>query len=139
MAYLTPDEINTHLYGEVVEEISRDNADLMQNAIDTAIDEAYGYLRAYDVDAIFSTTGSDRNNALLVFVKDIAIWHFINLSNVAVEMELRLKRYEKAIQWLQKVQDGKTNPQLPVKEVIPPQQDKSYIKWGSNRKTNYNF
>ncbi|MBS0647380.1 MAG: DUF1320 family protein [Verrucomicrobia bacterium] len=137
--FLTPEEVNTHLYGEVVTEISRADTTILQSAISAAIEEAKGYLTAYDLTAIFSATGADRNSVLLLFCKDIAVWHFINLSNPAVEMQLRLERYEKAIKWLEKVQSGKTNPSLPFPEVTPPAQANNYLKWGGNYKRSTNF
>ena len=130
--YLTIPEIKTHLYNEVVKEITRVDDSIIQFAIDAAIDEAKGYLSAYDVDKIFSAEGSNRNNVLLLFVKDIAVWHFIQLANPAVDMQLRYERYKKAIEWLDKVQRGSVVPDLP--QPPPPENENNFIKWGSNRK-----
>lgn len=129
MPFLTIEEIKTHLYGEVVEEITRTDDSIVQDAVNAAIEEALGYLTAYDTEAVFNATGTDRNSVLLLYTKDIAVWHFINLSNTAVEMELRLKRYEKAVKWLEGVQSGKINPKLPLPP--PPEGDNNFIKWGS--------
>lgn len=137
--FLTPLEVNTHLYGEVVSEISRADESILQSAIDAAIEEAKGYLTAYDTEAIFSAPENERSSVLLLFCKDIAVWHFINLANPAVEMQLRLERYEKAIKWLEKVQSGKTNPSFPYPAVEPPAQANNYIKWGGNYKRISNF
>ena len=51
----------------------------------------------YDTEAIFAATGNNRNPILLLYIKDIAVWHFINLANPNVEMQLRQDRYEKAV------------------------------------------
>ncbi|MBN8834580.1 MAG: hypothetical protein ABS68_00195 [Niastella sp. SCN 39-18] len=141
MPYLTASEISSHLYGEVVKEIERDPTTTAQLdfAIDAAIEEARGYLTAYDTTAIFNATGANRNPILLLYVKDIAVWHYIQLSNPGVEMELRLKRYERATEWLSEVQRGKNNPNLPYPTVAPPNEPNNYIKWGSNIKRNNNF
>jgi len=136
MAFLTPAELNTHLYGEVVDEITRDQVEIAQSAVDAAIEEAMGYLSGYDRPAILAQTGANRNPVLLLYMKDIAVWHFINLANPAVEMELRLQRYEKAIAWLKSVQAGKAVPILPVPGS--PEGDDNFIKFGSNpRRNNY--
>jgi phage gp36-like protein len=144
MAYLTPAEINTHLYDEVVTEISRDDLTKLQTAINAAVAEAKGYLKAFDADAIFSAVGDDRNPILLLYVKDISVWHFIVISNPAVEWQARKDRYDMAIKWLEKVQSGKTNPDLP----LPPdpvdnagnvQSAENFVKWGGNKKRNSHF
>ena len=144
MAYLTPAEINTHLYDEVVTEISRDDLTKLQTAINAAIAEAKGYLKAFDADAIFSVIGDDRNPILLLYVKDIAVWHFIVISNPAVEWQARKDRYDMAIKWLEKVQSGKTNPDLPlppdpVDDAGNVQSAENFVKWGGNKKRNSHF
>ena len=76
MAFITPKELETHLYKENIEAISREDETILTAAIDAALQEAYGYLGAYDRKKIFEATGSQRNALLLIFVKDIAVWHF---------------------------------------------------------------
>lgn len=140
MAYLTSAEINTHLYGGVVTEINRGDATILQAAIDAAIAEASGYLTAYDLVAIFAAVGALRNPILLLYIKDITVWHYIQLANPAVEMELRLKRYERAIEFLQGIQSGKVNPALPYPAAPPePGERESYIKYGGIDLRNNNF
>jgi hypothetical protein len=143
MAFLTPSEINTHLYGEVTTEINRGDAGILQTAIDAAISEAASYLNAFDVQAVFAATGAARHAYLLLCVKDIAVWHYIQLANPAVEMQLRLERYEKAVEWLVKVQKGQAVPNLPYPEPPVDTNDDGegdgYIKWGSNTKRINNF
>ena len=111
--FVTVEEIKTHLYGESISAISGTDDTILTAAIDAAIAEARGYLAGYNRDAIFSAEGNARNALLLVFVKDIAVWHYINLSNAGTEMELRLNRYERAISWLKGVQKGDITPDLP--------------------------
>lgn len=139
MPFLTTTEINTHLYGEVVTEINRADVTILQAAIDAAISEAKGYLRAYDTDTIFDATGDDRNPILLLYVKDCAVWHYLQLANPAVDMAIRLTRYEKAIDWFKMVQSGKTNPDLPYPAVTPPDEPNNYMKWGGIAKRNNNY
>ena len=117
MAFLTVDELNTHLYSETVEAISREDAAIAQAAIDAAIAEAKGYIASrYNADKTFSQTGDRRNALLLLFVKDIAVWHFINLGNAATDMELREMRYARAIDYLKGVMKGDVIADLPGKE-----------------------
>jgi len=137
MAFLEPGDILSHLYEGVIDEINRGDDSKLLEAIKAAIAEARGYLTAYDLAAIFSTAGDDRNPILLLYIKDIAVWHYIQLTNPGVEMQLRLDRYEKAIKWFEKVQSGKTNPDLPYPtEPVDPQSGsvENHIKWGGNKK-----
>lgn len=139
MPFLTAGELTSHLYSEVTDEINRGNPDFLSDAISAGIEEAKGYLTMlYDVTAIFSATGDGRNPILLLYVKDIAVWHYIQLANPSVDMELRLKRYEQAISWLGKVQSGKTNPVLPqpVAPVNAEGQLTTGLKWGGNKRRN---
>lgn len=142
MAFLTAAEITTHLYGEVTTEINRNDVSKLDSAIKAAIAEALGYLSGYDVAAIFNAVGDERNPILLLYVKDIAVWHYIQLANPGVEMELRQTRYDNAIAWLQKVQSGKTNPALPYPQApVDPVSGtvENFIKWGSNPKRSNHF
>jgi phage gp36-like protein len=117
MAFLTVDELNTHLYAETVETVSREDATIMTAAVDAAIAEAKGYLALrYNIDRVFSATGKKRNALLLVFLKDIAVWHFVNLGNAATDMELRRLRYERAIDYLKGVMKGDIIADLPLRE-----------------------
>ena len=111
--FLTIEEIKTHLYGEQVFAISGDDDTILTAAIDGAVSEAKGYLHAFDTVAIFTAGGDSRNALLLIFVKDIAVWHYINLANPGVELALKEKRYNAAIAWLKGVQKGDIVPDLP--------------------------
>lgn len=138
MAYLTATEINTHLYGEVVDEIERHPTltPLLDEAIKAAIAEAKSYLSAYDKSSIFDATGDDRNPILLLYTKDIAVWHYIQLANPDIDYDARETRYKMAIDWLGKVQSGKTVPELPVPTVENTTTGEGFIKFGSNPKRN---
>lgn len=141
MAFITPKELETHLYKENIEAISREDGTILTAAIDAAIEEAYGYLGAYDRKRIFSTTGSRRNPLLLIFVKDIAVWHFVNLCNAGCDLELREKRYDRAVAWLRQVQKGETTANLPVIDNDgdgKPDTAGEYI-YGSNPRRNQHF
>lgn len=145
MAFLTIKELYTHLYQENEETISRGDKTIPQAAIDAGIAEAKGYLvNRYDADKAFNATGSKRNALLLTFVKDISVWHFVNLGNACVDMELRQLRYERAIDWLEKVQQGNVVADLPSKEADPdafPGKNNPLgdIAFGSNPKRHQHF
>nr|DAM85992.1 MAG TPA: head to tail adaptor [Caudoviricetes sp.] len=141
MAFITAKELETHLYKEDIDTISREDETILTAAVDAAIEEAYGYLGAYDRKKIFEATGDQRNPLLLIFVKDIAVWHFINLCNAGCDLELREKRYDRAVSWLRQVQRGETTANLPVVDEDgdgKPDTAGEYI-YGSNPKRNQHF
>lgn len=144
MAYLTVEDMYTHIYQENIETISRGDDAVMLSAIDAAIEEASGYLTKYDTKKIFSATGSGRNAILLLFVKDIAAWHFVNLCNAGVDLDLREKRYNRAIEWLENNQN-RNNPSLPALEDTDgtacslPGACRQTFDYGSNPKRDLHF
>ena len=119
MPYLTKADLISHLKAEVVDFISESDDDVVNAAIDAAIEEAKGYLSDYDIDTIFGAEGADRNPIVLLYTKDCAIWHFINLANPNIDIAFRETRYRLAIEWLEKVQSRKTNPPLPFRPTLP--------------------
>jgi phage gp36-like protein len=129
--FVSPEEMSTHLYAENVEVISRGDGAIMMAAIDSAIAEMEGYLRAYDTGSIFLQEGQSRNALLVMFTKDIAAWHFLVLCNAGHQLELRKERYDRAVSWLKAVQKGDVAPSLP-----PAEKDGAatagIIKFGSN-------
>jgi len=138
MSFLTKEELGSHLYVENIDVITREDDTLAVAAIDTAVQEAKGYLGAFDKDAIFAAVEGARNALLLTFVKDIAAWHLINLCNAGSDMKLRQDRYERAINWLKEVQKGNVTPDLPVPEPVGGESADN-IQFGSNEKRNQHF
>jgi len=136
--FLTINELKTHLYGENIKAISGGDDTILLAAIDAAISEARGYLAGFDRDAIFTAAAGDRNALLLVFVKDIAVWHYINLCNAGTELELRKERYDRAIDWLKAVQKGYVTPDLP-KESTETGGSTGLVIFGSNRKREQHY
>jgi phage gp36-like protein len=138
--FLTAGELKTHLYEEVVNEITRNDDSIIDDAIDTAIDEIKGYLHKYDVAACMDTVPPlERHRKLLSVCKDIAAWQLINLCNVTVGYDVRRNLYEDAIQWLQGVQKGQITPDLPVAVIPNASTPVAPIKWHSNAKRNNHF
>lgn len=143
MAYLTTEELNTHMHDEQVETITRGDDTIAQAAIDAAVAEARGYLSRFDTSRTFMATGGKRNQLLLIFVKDIAVWHLCNLCNAGNDIKLRQDRYERAIDWLIAVQRGDVSPDLPVREPEAGKGGKNNpigtIAYGSNPKRRQHF
>ncbi len=139
MAFITIEDLRTHYYDEHASIITRDDDTILLAAIDGAIQEAKGHLGAYDRDAVFKKVDTERNALLLIFVKDIAVWHFINLCNAGTELDLREKRYNRAVDWLKSVQRGDVSPDLPKVEDEDGKPKGGTIIFGSNPKKNQHF
>ena len=121
--------------------ISHGDDAAMMSAIDAAIEEVQGYLTKYDTGKIFAARGKERNPILLLFVKDIAAWHFCNICNAGVDIEMREKRYNRAIEWLRNNQN-RQNPNLPAAPEQPGRQECRHcgeMAFGSNRKRDNHF
>ena len=132
--FTTKDELKTHMNIDSIDVITGSDNTLVTSAIDGAISEAKGYLTAFDVATLFGATGSDRHALLLTFVKDMAVWHLMALSNYQADLELREKRYDRAIAWLKAVQKGDVVPDLPASVVAP-----GKVIYGSNPKREQHF
>lgn len=104
--YISPSEITTHLGVEQIEAISDGDETMLATAINAAIIQVVGYLSGYDVDVELAKTGDSRNDLLVLWVKDVAVWHFINICHVNTSLELRAKRRDDAISDLRKIQKG---------------------------------
>ena len=98
------------MYAELIEVIDRNDEDILNDAIASAEGEAAGYLSRFDTDSLFAAIDDERDPTLLMYIKDIAAWHFINLSNAGTDLELRKTRYDDALRWLGKIQSGKVVP-----------------------------
>lgn len=134
--YVLPAEITTHLGADQIEAISDGDDTILQAAIDAAIAEAKGYLRAYDIAAELEKEDAARNALLVIFVKDIAVWHFVNICHVNTSLELRQDRYERAIAWLKAVQKGEVKPDL---SELPVESQAAIISYNSNTKRENHF
>jgi hypothetical protein len=134
--YVTPEEITTHLGAAQIEAISNGNDSDLDIAIKAAIKQVRGYLTAYDVDAELAKTRDDRNELLIMWIKDIAVWHFVNSCNVNTSLELRAKRKDDAIADLTKTQKGNFSIELPEKINNSGVNDNMPYKITSNQKRN---
>lgn len=137
--FITIEELKTAIYSYQAQEISEADNDILLQNIEAAVQEASSYLAGrYDVGLIFSATGTGRNQLLLELIKNIAVWYIIRLSNVDMIYRHAKERYDSAVDWLNRVANGKLNPDL------PPKKDDTGtavggISWGSYPKNNNDY
>jgi phage gp36-like protein len=95
--------------------VAQANPENCANAEAEAVEEISGFLRPkYDCARIFAAEGPARNRQLLMYACDIALYHMASSLPNQMGMAIRKERYEKALEWLRKVQDGTVLPDLPL-------------------------
>lgn len=134
---LTIDDLKTHLYTEVIETISRDDESLVQEAIDAAEYEAIGYLERYDTEDLFSKEDDNRDKTLLMYLKDMAVWNLLAVSNPDTDLDFREKRYKTALNWLTKIQGGKLTPKNWVLSSVTSTNEPFIVSSTTKRITNF--
>ena len=137
--YITIDELKSALYAYQAQEITGADNDILLINIAAAEAEVRSYLAgAYDVNAIFSAEGADRNPLLMELTKNIAVWYIVRLSNVDLIYKHAKERYDAAIEWLNRVADGKLSPDLPA-APIDYNPTGSGVSWGGSPRNNNDY
>ena len=95
--------------------VAQASPEIRANAGMEAIEEISSYLRPkFDCSRIFSARGAERNRQLLMYACDIALYHMSSSLPNQMGMAIRKERYEQALDWLRRVQEGTVLPDLPV-------------------------
>lgn len=121
MAYepiITKEDLKTHIYEETLNEITRDNDDIVNEAIATGIEEVKTYLSKYDLVQMFgdeteNVSATFTNPYLKSLVKTVVIWNLMTLANINIDYEAKRTLYEDATNALKMIQSGKTDPRWP--------------------------
>lgn len=121
--FITPEEMKTVLYEYQMMQIAENDQDIVTDGIMAAVSEVRAYFEAanarretanltqqqyaawklYDVEAIFSATGTDRNAFVVRLCQRIAAWNICDLANVDIINDRLKERYELTIATLEKV------------------------------------
>lgn len=137
--FILESELKSVAYGYQLQQIVENDSTIIQMAIDAAVEEASGYLQArYNCTIIFAQSGSNRNPLVLEMCKDIALWYIIRLSNVDMLYEPVKDRYDRAIDWLNRVAKGIVSPNLPV-SVDETGNEQYNIRYGTMDKQKYDY
>lgn len=93
----------------------------MEICEDRAVTDMRGYLsRRYDCDKLFSMTGDERNQLVLMMAIDITVYHIFCIHNPQKLSQTRKDRYERAVEWMKAVAAGDISidgaPLLPQEE-----------------------
>lgn len=89
----------------------------------------------YDMTAVFSKTGDDRDAYILMIAIDIAIYHLYSQKAPRQIPEYRQIRYDNALEWLRDTGTGSNPTDLPP---IPSDEFKGQVRIWSIHKPNNN-
>lgn len=104
--FITVDDYSASIRLEFVDKAVRGDDNILEIVENQTISEMKSYLSGrYDVEAVFSATGEDRHDLVLMFAKDIAIYHLCSIRE-GLMTQNRIDRYNRAIDWLKDVQKG---------------------------------
>lgn len=97
-------DYDASVHREILDALVRDDETLVEICEDRAIAEMRGYLsKRYDCNTIFSTTGEERNQLILMMVIDITVYHIFCIHNPQKLSQVRKDRYERAVEWMKAV------------------------------------
>jgi phage gp36-like protein len=123
---------------EELNQITRNDDTLITYSCDVAISEMKSYLYpTYNVNSIFSATGTSRHPLLLNFGIDIAIYILVATALPGQDLEDRRARYKRAIDWLKGVNKGDISTDLPVGDLVSPNNIKKGAVGEHKKRNNY--
>jgi hypothetical protein len=143
---ITKENLTTHIYEEIIDEISRATDDIVNKAISAGIGEAKSYLSKYNLTILFGSSDPDitttfEDDNLIAKTVDIICWQFIRLSNPNIELALFRTAYEDALKWLRDVQSGRAEPDGWTYKTVDAEgfDEGSSVTFGSNRKLHQHY
>lgn len=133
--FVNLNDYDASIHRDILDALTRDDDTVVEICEDRAIAQARCYLsKRYDCDRIFSATGTDRNQLILMMVVDITVYHIFCIHNPQKLSPMRKDRYERAVEWLKAVADEEISvdgaPLLPVEERAA----KASLRFRSNPK-----
>ena len=106
--FIQPLDYNASVHREILDAITREDEEIVEICEDRAVAEMRSYLAGrYDCDAIFAARGDERNTLILMMAIDIAVYHIFTIHNPQKLSQVRVDRYNRAVEWLKAVAAGK--------------------------------
>ena len=111
-------DYNASIHREILDTVTRGDEQVVEICEDRAIDEMRSYLcTRYDCDAIFAARDGERNKLILMMAIDITIYHIFSIHNPQKLSQVRVDRYNRAVEWLKAVAAGKIS--IPDAPLLP--------------------
>jgi len=119
--FLAKEDLGSTMYGYQIDQITEGDDTIIDIALAAAEEEVRSYLIGnnrvewqdgrlqYDVEAIFTAAGADRNSLIVKMTVTVAKWWIVDLANVDMIYEQAKERYDRAVEWLIKLASGDVN------------------------------
>jgi phage gp36-like protein len=109
-AFINLPDYDARIHREMLDALVRDDESIIEIIEDQSIALMRSYLNnRYDCAAIFSATGKDRNDLILMMALDITVYNIFCVHNPQKISQVTKDRYDRAITWLKEVNAGKAN------------------------------
>lgn len=152
--YLEIEDLKNNIYNYQVAQITENDESIVLQALDTAEQEVKSYFyinnkkehldgrKIYDVEAIFSARGEERNALIVSLCLSVAKWYIVDLCNADIIYDHAKERYDRAIEYLKKINKGEVSlgnlPLLQQAESNTPEADNQKpFSFGSRQKFNH--
>lgn len=133
MAFLTETDFKPHIRDHKLQMVIDEDASLIDQVSAIAVGTIRNALHSrFDVDAIFSATGGDRDAVVVWWGVSLALWHLYGRIPDKLVPERVRKNYDDALIALERISDGKEESALPRKP--DPAQAGAFetkFRWGS--------
>lgn len=139
MIFLKYDDFSVTIDDNLLNQIIKNQPALLDSMELMAIAEMQSYLAArFDTTNIFNKQGNERSSIIVLYLIDMILYHLharVSPRNIS---QLRIDRYNQAIEWLKMASTGIIQPDLPLKIDTHGEAD-DRLKWGSNTKLNQRY
>lgn len=118
MLFLNQDDFKKQIKADVLDRIIQNDQSILYESELASIAEMQSYLGVrFDTANIFNRTGTDRNALIVMYAVDILLYHVHSRLNPNQIPQLRVDRYDAAINWLKAAGAGTVTADLPLKPV----------------------
>jgi phage gp36-like protein len=135
MAFLALEDYSVQIKSDLFTRLLEGDDTVRTKAEAKAISQAMSRLNVrYDINAVFAATGDARNEELVMYLVDMALYHIYSRMAPGQIPKLREDRYADALMWLKNVSSGDWQPLLPKVGDADGDgvDDKEVVQWGSN-------
>jgi phage gp36-like protein len=134
--YCEPQELNSVLYEELQEAITRGDTELVVTHLNDAMAFVQSKLsQKYDMVEEFAKRGNQRNSLIVKYVKNIAVYFCYDLPETMPTK--RMKAYDDAVKFLDDAKQGNiVIAGLSPAPVVPVTNQAGVTTWGGNKKRN---
>lgn len=136
MNYLTDTDIKKQCTPEDLQVLSQSDEATKTSAEASTISFFRGYLKRFDVEAIFAVTipipnPDPRNSSLVMFMIDYLLYILYSAQPDRLIPDIRVRRRDEAVIWLEGISKGLIAPDFPLVTDSDGNDTNSPFKWGS--------